>query len=443
MATKQVLMSGSGGVPSSTVTNYRELLGGGNIANWNATEANVEELISTPGTLSNFRVGVASAPGTGNSWAFTIRKAASGAAMADTALSVTISDAAVLSALDTSTVTVAAGDRVTISSVPTSNPSAASAVYWSCDFVPDTAGETLLLSNTDAANLVANSFNTLIGNKTPDATEFDAQTLFPTPGVLKRFYVELTAAPGAGTSRIFTVRNNEASTSLVVTLSDSEVADNDTANTVTIAAGDKVTIQETETGAPATSIAKFGSTFVPTTAGEFIASATTDDATSSTAVEYQCLNVGDSTLTTAETEQHNLASVACTAKKIYVNLTTGPGVGSTWTFTLRRNAATSTALVASIANPATSGNYATDVAISAADLLDTAIDATAGTGTSKSQIAYLFYIAPTGGTTYGLDCSDGLMAGESIVARGVFGMPITDGLKGGESIGPKAIMGMR
>ena len=45
-------------------------------------------------------------------------------------------------------------------------------------------------------------------------------------------------------------------------------------------------------------------------------------------------------------------------------------------------------------------------------------------------------------TSYSLDCSDGLKAGESLGTKAIFGMPITDGLKGGESLAPKAIMGM-
>ena len=394
MATVQTIISGTADAPVRDGTaEYSTLMGDGDTV-WHATEANRESIISTPGKLTNLKVSVKTAPSAGKSWTFTIRLGNAGGAMADTALSVTISDTDVLSSLDTSEVTVAAGQRVDISATGAGTPTAAGAIYWRCDFIPDTAGETLLLSNT-AGNESIDDYNTLIGSKWPDITEFDGQTLFPTAGTLKNLYVELTAAPGAGKSRTYTIWKNGIAQSLVVTISDSATtgSDTDPAHAVTIAAGDKVAIKESCVGVPEVLYVKFGSTFLPDTAGEWITSATTDDATSSSAVEYQHLNCGDSTLTATENEQHGLAP-ATTAKKIYVNLSTAPGAGYTWVFTLRE-ALADTALTVSIADANTSGNAAIDEAIAADALVNTSIDAMAGTATSKTQIAILFYNAPT------------------------------------------------
>lgn len=388
MATRQTIISGTADDPAVDGTSeYASLMGDGNTL-WNATEANHESVISTPGKLTNFKVGVKTAPDAGKSWTFTVRKT-----NVDTTLVVTISDTAVLSSLDTDEVTIAAGDKVCIKAVGTGTPTGAAAVYWRCDFIPDTDGETILLSDSAGSYTVVNNFHTLIGAKAADNLEFDAQTLFPTVGVLKKFYVELSAAPGAGYSKTFVIRLNGVDQSLSVTISDTATTGNDTTNTVTIAAGDKVTIKTTVNwGASVT--AKFGIVFLPTTQGEWIASATTDDVTSSTTVEYQHLNCGDSALTNVESAQHGLASET-TAKKIYVNLLTAPGAGNTWVFTLRE-ALASTGLTVSIADAATSGNAAIDEAVAADALVDTLIDAKAGAATSKTQIAYLFYNAPTG-----------------------------------------------
>jgi len=393
MATKQFLISGTADDPTTAGTaEYSSLLGDGNQL-WHATEAYRESIIPTAGKLSNFRVGVKTAPGAGKSWTFTIRKAASGAAMADTALSVTISDTAVLSSLDTDEVTVAAGDRVDIKAVGTGTPTAAAAVYWTCQFTPETDGETILLSNSAGTAIVNTYYHTLVGGRAPVAAEFSGQTLFPTAGTLKKFYVELTDAPGIDKSATFTIRKNGIDQSLVVTISGSATTGNDTdpAHNVAIAAGDKVTIKTAIVGIGWR--AKFGIVFLPTTQGEYIASATTDDTTSAFDTEYQHLNCGVSTLTVTETEQHCLAQ-ATTAKAIYVNLSTAPGAGKSYAFILRRNAITNTALTVTISEANTSGNYATDVAISANDLLDTKIVPAGTPATTSSQIAYLLYNTP-------------------------------------------------
>ena len=390
MTTKQVIFSGVTSSPAvDGTTELNSLMGNGN-ASWVATEINHLSVIPTPGKLTNFKVRIRNAPGAGKSWVFTVR---AGNPIGDTALSVTISDTAKISALDTDEVAVAAGDLVSISATGSGTPTDPGAVYWTCEFIPDTDGETILLSNTKGQSLTANYFITLIGGKDPDATEFDAQTLFPTPGTLKKFYVELSAAPGAGKSRIFTINKNGVATGIVVTISDAATTGNSAALTSAVAAGDSFSISHTVSGSPAASIVSFGIAFLPDTQGEFMTCATTDNPTSSIQVEYEHLTCGDSALTGTESETHNLAR-ACTAKKIYVLLSTAPGLGNTWIFTLRRNTSDA-ALTVSISNTNKSGNAAVDVAISNDDVLDTAIDATAGAETSKSQIAYLLYNAPT------------------------------------------------
>lgn len=386
MTTNQYLISGTADDPATDGTSeFSCLLGDGSQA-WTATENQRESVISTPGKLSNFKVGVKTAPGVGNSWVFTIRKNTG-----DTALSVTISDSSVLSSLDTDEVVVAAGDRVSIKAVGVSVPTAAGAVYWYCQFTPDTDGETILLSNS-YGTITGTYFHNLIGTQ-EGQYESDAQILFPTPGRLKRFYVDLVTAPGGITSRTFTIRKNGNPQSLAVTISGANTTGNDTdpAHDVDIAAGDLVAIGDAVSGSPAATAGHFGIVFLPDTQGEYIASANPFDKTSSTAIEYLHMNCGNGFLTGTENEQHGLCP-ATTAKKIYVKLDTSPGSGNSWIFTLRDDLA-STALTVTLTNAQT-GNASVDVAIVEASLLDTYIDARAGTATSYVKVAYLFYNAP-------------------------------------------------
>lgn len=396
MPTRQTLISGTADDPATTGIEFAPLLGNGNSPWWTDEEV-YADIISAPGKLTNFRVQVKTAPGDSKYWVFAVRKGSPGGAMATTPLGGFIIGTAVLSDLDTDVVTVAAGDRVALMVYGVGTPTAAGAVYWRCDFIPDTDGETILLGDTMAYPLSSTYRNTLIGSKVPDSLVFDAETLFPTSGTLKRFYVGLQTAPGNGNTWTLTAWKNGIAQSLAVAISNSGTTGNDTdpAHNISIAAGDTVLIRAYASGTPASSYATFGMTFLPDTLGEFIASATTDDATSTAQAEYQQLNCGDSLLTVTEEEQHSLASEA-TAKKMYVSLYTAPGNGNSWIFTLREGLA-DTALTVTISNTNTSGNAAVDEAIAADALVDTFIDGRAGSNTSKIQIAYLLYIAPTAG----------------------------------------------
>lgn len=387
MPTRQTLICGTSDEPLDFFTEYSSLLGDGNSL-WTVSEGDRECIIPTAGKLTNFRVGLKTAPGIGKSWVYTIRKG--GAA---TALSVTISGANVLSALDEDIVVVAAGDRVALEAQPTLFPTACEAVYWRCDFIPNSTGETILISNNLGATIEPDIYNSLIGGKLRDFITFDSQALFPTPGTLKKFYVEISVAPGDGNSRTFTIRKNGVNTDLAVTISGGATTGNNTADTVDIVAGDKVNIVSTVSGSPVESTVAFGVVFLPDIPGEWIACATTDDPTDSRDVEYQHLMCGDAALTDVEDVQHGLAPVT-TAKKIYVNLSTAPGSGNSWIFTLRK-ALASTALTVTISDTNTTGNAAVDEAVAADALVDTEIDATDGKETSKTQIAILFYNEPT------------------------------------------------
>ena len=121
-----------GGAVSSNMStssdNFQSLWG----ADSNATEANVEATMPLAGTLSDFYVRVSQAPGTGNSWTFTVRK--NGADEA--ALQCPISGSSAVTCSDTAgTVSYAVGDRIAIRSDPDSGPNAA-IMHWTAQYTP-------------------------------------------------------------------------------------------------------------------------------------------------------------------------------------------------------------------------------------------------------------------------------------------------------------------
>jgi len=71
-------------------------------------------------------------------------------------------------------------------------------------------------------------------------------------GTFGNLVIRLDVAPGAGKSWVFALRINGATTALSVTISDSALTARDTTHSVSIAAGDRVTLISTPTGTPTT-----------------------------------------------------------------------------------------------------------------------------------------------------------------------------------------------
>lgn len=75
--------------------------------------------------------------------------------------------------------------------------------------------------------------------------EWQVKTPTSLTGTISDMYIEAPSAPGTGESNTFTVRKNTADTNLAVALSDLNTAGNDTSDTVSVTAGDILTISAT------------------------------------------------------------------------------------------------------------------------------------------------------------------------------------------------------
>src|SRR3990167_6321017 len=104
------------------------------------------------------------------------------------------------------------------------------------------------------------------GGIDPDTTESTKQTLISEAGTVKTFYVELRTAPGAVTTRTFTLRKNGSNQSLTVTISGTDTTGSDLSNSFTVVAGDRLTISSTVTGTPAASVVFWSMLFDSSTA---------------------------------------------------------------------------------------------------------------------------------------------------------------------------------
>lgn len=98
-----------------------------------------------------------------------------------------------------------------------------------------------------------------VGRFTPGGTETDFQIIIPRAGTLSQLSI-VTAGANTNANLVATLRKNAADTALVVTVADGQAAGvyTDSTHTVTVAAGDKLSLKLAETGGVANSAALRG-----------------------------------------------------------------------------------------------------------------------------------------------------------------------------------------
>jgi hypothetical protein len=377
--------------PSTSATNFN-WIAATNLAAWNATEGNRDTVIPHALTLDQLRVVLTTAPGSGKSYAFTVMK--NGAA---TALTCTVSGTATSAQDLANTVSFAAGDTISLRAVPSGTPTAPGGTSWSirqdaADLFAVIGGASQNPSNT------ATQYNGLMSTAGWNNTESNVSSVVPTGGTFKNLHILASAAPGAGTDRAFTLMVNGAASALTCALGASGTTASDTTNTVAVSAGDVVSLRSSVTGTPTAANVAWACSFDPTTDGESFLLYGDADTISSTSTEYeQPLGRGNNAWGTTEANG-NIILAATTIKALYALLSGSPGgSGKSYTFTLRKNAADTTATVA-IANTSTANNT-TGLSVAVADDDKVALKAEPGgiPTVRSARVGTLLYIAPAGG----------------------------------------------
>jgi hypothetical protein len=95
-----------------------------------------------------------------------------------------------------------------------------------------------------------NSFVGLFSKPTTATSEATANSVWPVDGVFRNLIIELDVAPGSGKSRTFMVRKNGADTGLTFTVSDLATSGQITGVDLSVAAGDRLCLRCTSSGAP-------------------------------------------------------------------------------------------------------------------------------------------------------------------------------------------------
>ena len=377
-AGSQVLMAGAQGTVNSGATRYNNIIGGGS---WDATEANVNQVVSSSGTLSSLYVSLDASPGGGvKTYTFTVMVNGVASPMV-----VPIVGDATSNHDTVHSIGVSPGKLIDIKCVPTNSPSNTPAAKWSVVFTPATVGETVTLG-TSSSNTGSTYYGPVIGNykQTTSATESDWEIPWPTGGTLKNLRVWGDANPG-GTTKTYTItlRDNESDTSLTCAVVGTATTGSDTTHTVSVTAGHRYTFSvvpsNTPSNAPNYSI---GMTFVPTTVGQAVEGGCQAAAVGVSGDSYNGVLASGTAWNATETTVSQLGQL-CVISNLYVYEVSGAGSG---TFYLNQNASP-TALTVSITTSGVVSDTTHTVSVANADTLDVHVNTTVGLKLKWSMVA--------------------------------------------------------
>ena len=175
------------------------------------------------------------------------------------ALTVTINTGSLSGSDTTHEVAVVAGDIVLMVNTIAGAP-VATASSWGMVFASAIVNESLIMGGSRAQPSTVVSHYLGLQNGIP-GNAWGGEVGVIQPGqaaILKKFYVRLLIAPGAGKSYTFDVRVNGVNSGIQVVISGADLTGNDTINTFTVADFDDLAVMSTPAGAPAATYAIWG-----------------------------------------------------------------------------------------------------------------------------------------------------------------------------------------
>jgi len=258
------------------------------------------------------------------------------------------------------TIAVSAGDIVTLKATAIGTPNNP-LLSWGAVFEGDTAGQSIIMGGCSTTS--PTTYHPIGGLHSGSLNVAYEHMVVSTPGTLKNLYVHTTQAPGIGNTVEYEVYKNGVATGLKVTITGANTSGNDIVNTVNVAAGDTIVMHRNEISVPSTGYEGWGVVFEPTTDGEFMVGGSGQDEPNQTTTEYEKQH-GTRNFYSIEDRSNELVAINVTAKKLYINITVAPGVGKSYTFTLRDDHV-NTALTKAIEDANTIGNISQDVEIGA------------------------------------------------------------------------------
>jgi hypothetical protein len=365
------------------------------------------QFISCPmpaaGVVSNLKVTRLTAVAAASSHTWTIDKNDSA-----TAVTTTIASAGTTNSDVTHTATYAAGDTIRFSVTSTGTPGT-SVVIVSFDFTPTTPNQNLIgwggISNPTSA------FQTIWGDLGSGSASGFLKHVISAPGSITGGYWRVRTAPGVGNTRIVRINLNGTlqdgtggSVDTTITVSGTNTVAN-ASFTLPLVAGDVLYLEEATTGTPATSNSVAGAyVHLPTlTAASMVC--TSCSSLSTTVASYQfpvAGRAGGTTQSATENTRQLIGGITSqTYSTIRVAVSAAPGVGKSWTVTLRKDtgggsADTALTVVVSGASTGAGATIGSPVTIAAGDLWDISVTPS-GTPTASTDMSIALGFLGTSG----------------------------------------------
>lgn len=304
-----------------------------------ASPANATMLVAAAGTLSNFYC-YSDNPLTGTqAWQNVVTVNGS-----PTILSCNVTSSG-NGANATSTISVNPGDKIYMQVNAVNSPNLSNS-FGTLQFTPTTSGEETY--GTEIAPAVGPTYSWYDGliaatiNVATVATQPRAEATFPEGGTLSNWYFNLTTAPGAGKDRLFSLLQrpsggSPATTTLAVDIGATNTTGSDTTDSVTIAAGDQISLTSyattTATAAGATGMAV---KYVPTNPGDFYLFGGNSAADSATVEQYLPIS-GNQAAGTPVIASSTERMDTMTITGLNVQLSAAPGAAKTRQFAILDN----------------------------------------------------------------------------------------------------------
>lgn len=355
-----------------------------------ATEAYRTLYVSVPGKITKLWFWAGTAPGAaGKSWTAAVRIA--GSSMAD--LTATIENAAVsATATDPGGGEAFSANQAVTLYITSANSPAASVLYWWIDYVLD-SGDGQIIGNTEAVNLsttVSNYIGLKPGSLTSTSSGFARQFTASCPGNITNLHGKLSAAPGAGATRHFTLYVNSLPQVLDknFTATDTEVSDD--TNSVAINQNDEVMVVADLTGTPAAAWYEVSIAFTPTDPGEFMLIQSDYNVLTTDASRWLSVSSGKAGPDDTESDV-SMYMREMTITDISIALSGSPGAGKSYTFDLQVGGVDSSPELTAVVEDATTfENASATVNITTGQLIDTLV---LPTGTPTARIPLITYTA--------------------------------------------------
>jgi len=394
---EQVIFGGfSYGAPlPQTDTRYNVLQDG---YTWTTDEYRRWQVISTDGVIKNLRLRLINAPpGNGKKYTFTLMLNGN-----PTALTFDIADLATSGSNMVDEVVVTGGDTVSIECVPDGTPTSSNAV-WSSVFEGDNPNESLIMGrpsgSLDRNNIDFGQVMTS-GTSLSDSVgaENDRRQIIPTDGIIKNFYVNLNIDPGTPPDAYrLTVRLNGATVaqSPIVKITANDKTGSDLVHELAVVAGDYITLMAEPLNTPSLwPYPAWGLTFEADIDGESIVIAGSYQGLNTSQIRYGFLSQQEGSGWDANENRRYMLGQVCTLKKLHMLITTPPGVGNHWDFTLRIGGADSS-VVATIVDPNTTGDSgALEDTVALNDYVVLKTEPTDGPAAADAYWGFVCYIEP-------------------------------------------------